>query len=124
MKQFTIEKLDEGYIVTHDGKRKAFYYVEGVGECLLDDIVGTVEVTITPSSKEVIPQNKNDGWISVDEITPPIGVYVLCANQEKEETYLFPCTFVYDGTWGMYTRAGRILIEVTHWQPILKPPTK
>lgn len=63
--------------------------------------------------------NRPDGWISVEDKLPTVNkygdVYVLV---HMDEGFIATTTFVENEGFELWAESG----EVTHWQPLPKPP--
>lgn len=70
----------------------------------------------------------NNGWISVEEQLPPQGVEVLIYVPTLRQNNGVDLAWFDDGSNGNYCFVDSIygfdIQDVTHWQPLPKPPIK
>jgi len=79
------------------------------------DVVATAQ---TPSN--------SDSWISVKDRLPELGMVVLCIDNKKWQSVCFYGNYSVDENHKFYKHDLDYYFEledVTHWQPLPKPPT-
>lgn len=64
------------------------------------------------------PSRQQDNWISVDDKFPENGQIIIVFDLDEVEFS------EYYGSKFYFVNCGATYVNVTHWQPLPKPPTK